>query len=52
MTSAHDRVYVEATGPMPAPELRALRTDLDQAGLDDFEVLVHLEPDPFVPLPS
>jgi uncharacterized hydrophobic protein (TIGR00271 family) len=52
VTSADDRVYVEATGPTPGPDLASLRKDLDQAGLDGFEVLVNLKPDPFTPLPG
>ena len=52
VTAAGDSVYVDATGPSPAPGLAGLRQDLDDAGLNGFEVMVNLTPDKYVPLPG
>jgi uncharacterized hydrophobic protein (TIGR00271 family) len=48
----HDRVLVDATGPAPAPTLADLRRDLNQAGLGNVDVRVHLIPDGYVPVPG
>ena len=46
-----DQVFVEATGPNPAPSLAALRHDLDAAGLNGLDVRVSLVPASYKPLP-
>jgi uncharacterized hydrophobic protein (TIGR00271 family) len=44
VTASGDQVFVEATGPAPAPSLPVLRRDLDAAGLDGLDVRVSLVP--------
>jgi uncharacterized hydrophobic protein (TIGR00271 family) len=47
-----DRIFVDATGPNPAPDLHVLRKDLDVAGLASVKVLVSLIPSTYSPLPD
>ena len=47
-----DQVFIEATGPNPAPGLPLLRHDLDAAGLDGLDVRVNLAPARFQPVPK
>jgi hypothetical protein len=47
-----DQVFIEATGPNPAPGLTLLRDDLDAAGLDGLDVRVNLAPASFQPVPK
>jgi uncharacterized membrane protein len=47
-----NRVFVDATGPNPAPDLHVLRRDLDSAGLAGVNVLVSLIPSNYSPLPN
>jgi uncharacterized hydrophobic protein (TIGR00271 family) len=46
-----NRIFVDATGPNPAPDLHALRNDLDSAGLAGVNVMVNLIPSNYSPLP-
>jgi uncharacterized hydrophobic protein (TIGR00271 family) len=52
VSSIDDRVLVEATGPTPAPSLVDLRRQLDQAGLGDVDVRVHLVAGAYQPVPN
>ena len=52
VTATGDRVFVEATGPNPAPGLTQLRHDLDAAGLSGLDVRVSLIPATFQPVPN
>ena len=47
-----NRVLVEATGPKPAPDLAALRQDLDAAGLSGLNVGVSLVPVSYLSVPK
>jgi hypothetical protein len=49
--STNAGVEVLASGGLPAPEPRTLRTDLDAAGLGDVQVVVALVPSQRVDLP-
>jgi len=52
VTATDDRVFIEATGPNPAPSLALLRHDLDAAGLTGLDVRVNLVPASYQPLPK
>ena len=52
VTAAGDQVFIEATGPNPAPGLTVLRDDLDAAGLGGLDVRVNLVPARFQPVPK
>lgn len=52
VTATGDQVFIEATGPNPAPGLTLLRHDLDAAGLDGLDVRVNLVPPSFQPVPK
>ena len=47
-----DQVFIEATGPNPAPGLTVLRNDLNAAGLDGLDVRVDLVPASYQPIPK
>ncbi len=51
VTTAGDRVLVEATGPDPRPSLRQLSDDLAAAGMSSDRVEVNLIPVAYTPLP-
>ena len=52
VTATGDQVFIEATGPNPAPGLTVLRDDLDAAGLGGLDVRVNLVPARFQPVPK
>jgi uncharacterized membrane protein len=52
VTATGDRVLVDATGPRPAPDLAALREDLDTGGLAGLDVRVSLVTVSYQPLPK
>jgi uncharacterized hydrophobic protein (TIGR00271 family) len=52
VTATGDRVFVEATGPTPAPSLSLLRHDLDAAGLNGLDVRVSLVPASYQTVPK
>ena len=52
VTVTGDQVFIEATGPNPAPGLTLLRDDLDAAGLGGLDVRVNLAPASFQPVPK
>jgi uncharacterized hydrophobic protein (TIGR00271 family) len=52
VTASGDQVFVEATGPAPAPSLPVLRRDLDAAGLDGLDVRVSLVPASYKTVPK
>jgi len=52
VTATGDQVFIEATGPNPAPGLTLLRDDLDAAGLGGLDVRVSLAPASFQPVPK
>jgi len=52
VTATGDQVFVEATGPAPAPSLNLLRHDLDAAGLNGLDVRVSLVPANYQTVPK
>jgi uncharacterized hydrophobic protein (TIGR00271 family) len=52
VTAMGDRVLVNATGPSPAPDLAALRQDLDAVGLAGLDVRISLVTASYQPLPK
>jgi uncharacterized membrane protein len=52
VTARSNRIFVDATGPNPAPDLHVLRRDLDSAGLSSVSVLVNLIPSKYSPVPD
>ena len=52
VTAQGDRVFVDATGPNPAPDLALLRKGLVAAGLADVDVEVSLIPSKYTPVPT
>jgi uncharacterized hydrophobic protein (TIGR00271 family) len=48
----NNQIFVDATGPNPAPDLHLLRRDLDMAGLSSVNVLVSLIPSKYSPVPK
>jgi uncharacterized hydrophobic protein (TIGR00271 family) len=52
VSTIHDQVLVDATGPAPAPGLDSLRDDLGNAGLGDVDVRVHLITGAYTPVPQ
>jgi uncharacterized membrane protein len=52
VTATGDRVFIEATGPNPAPGLTQLRHDLNAAGLNGLDVRVSLVPASYQPVPG
>ena len=52
VTAAGDQVFIDATGPDPAPRLTVLRHDLNAAGLDGLDVRVDLVPASYQPVPK
>jgi uncharacterized hydrophobic protein (TIGR00271 family) len=51
-TASGGQVFVEATGPNPAPSLALLRHDLDAAGLNGIDVRVSLIPASYQTVPK
>jgi hypothetical protein len=52
VTVTGDQVFVDVTGPNPAPDLAALRTNLDAAGLGRLDVRVSVVPNTYMPVPK
>ena len=52
VTATGNQVFIEATGPNPAPGLAVLRHDLNAAGLNGLDVRVNLTPASYQPLPK
>jgi hypothetical protein len=52
VTATGDQVFVEATGPYPAPSLTLFRHDLDAASLNGIDVRVSLVPASYQTVPK
>jgi hypothetical protein len=52
VTAHGDQVFVDATGPVPAPDLTVLHQDLVTAGLSGVDVEVSLTPRSYTHLPT
>jgi uncharacterized hydrophobic protein (TIGR00271 family) len=52
VTATGNQVFIEATGPNPAPGLTQLRRDLNAAGLNGLDVRVSLVPASYQPVPQ
>ncbi len=52
VTAHGDQVFVDATGPVPAPDLTVLHQDLVDAGLSGVDVEVSLTPRSYTHLPT
>ena len=52
VTATGNQVFIEATGPNPAPSLAVLRHDLNAVGLNGPDVRVDLVPASYQPLPK
>ncbi len=52
VTAQGDQVFVDATGPVPAPDLTVLHHDLVDAGLSGVDVEVSLTPRSYTHLPT
>ncbi len=52
VTADGDRVFVDATGPVPAPDLTVLHQNLVAAGLSGVDVEVSLTPKSYTHLPT
>ena len=52
VTATGNQIFIEVTGPSPAPSLALLRHDLDAAGLNALDVRVNLSPASYQPLPK